>query len=478
MTNNNGVNEGRIAVIMGIPFHNFSWEEGVNDVKGMVGTPKPGYLANVDLHFAVEVNKNDHLKNFVFYAGKVFCNSVILAKIAEMFGVSWLKRMGMEEMIPELIRYCEEKGYRVYLFGSSEEELEGTLNFLRQKYPNLVVAGSMAKPEGEVQKWNSGEISLIIENAQAQLLLCALGEENNAHWIGTHYKNYKANLTVPVGGDFGYVRGVVKMRNRWWMRLLLHPLRYGGELVRDIVFLYKEMRIQQREIRKLRTDYLNVPASDLASSHLFHKLVWSGKIEQVKLADTAMPPDYSRNVVCECTGVSFIDSSGLGQIAHLQRTSARYGKFFCLYKPSEAVVNSLRAMHLDKHIVCVWSPGELEDELKKHEESLILVKIGDNGHDYIFKPLVDLKDKTAKKLKNDVFMTYPTLSKYGKIVIDLEYVDFIDSAAVGTILSIKNQLNREGISLKLIKVHGSAQRTLETLKLYGMLVSPVDLRIV
>ena len=119
----------------------------------------------------------------------------------------------------EMLARLDEAGSRVFLLGGTEEEVQGTRRRIEARFPNLTIVGV----HNGYFKDNERIVELI-NVAQPQALLVALGFPRQEEWIAENMPRLKVNVAVAEGGSFSFMSGAVPRAPRWLRRLGLEWL--------------------------------------------------------------------------------------------------------------------------------------------------------------------------------------------------------------------------------------------------------------
>lgn len=135
------------------------------------------------------------------------------------------------DLIHELMRTGEARGWRVYLVGASDEVIQAAADRLLEMYPRLPLVGFRNGFFGE----NEDEsVIQTIRDCKPDILLVGRSAATQEPWIA----KYKEKLAVPVmmgvGGSFDVLSGklkrapklFLKLRLEWLYRLIQEPWRY------------------------------------------------------------------------------------------------------------------------------------------------------------------------------------------------------------------------------------------------------------
>lgn len=153
------------------------------------------------------------------------------------------------DLIPELWKIAQTKGYRFYLLGAAPGVSDRMQTKLEETYPGLQVVGSHdgyfdhdTESESVIEKINAAEPNIV---------LVAFGAPHQEKWIDKHKGALDANLVFGVGGLFDFYSGDKKraplwMRNggiEWMYRLYLEPGRlWRRYIVGNPLFVYRVLK--------------------------------------------------------------------------------------------------------------------------------------------------------------------------------------------------------------------------------------------
>jgi N-acetylglucosaminyldiphosphoundecaprenol N-acetyl-beta-D-mannosaminyltransferase len=146
------------------------------------------------------------------------------------------ERVAGFDLMHELLREGEKRGWSVYLLGASSDIVATAYANLQKQYPGMRFVGYR---DGYFTDREDGEVVAEIRAAKPDLLFVARSTMNQEPWI----EKYQTTLGVPVvmgvGGSFDVVSGKLKrapalfrkMGLEWFYRLLQEPSRYKRMLV-------------------------------------------------------------------------------------------------------------------------------------------------------------------------------------------------------------------------------------------------------
>lgn len=145
------------------------------------------------------------------------------------------ERVAGFDLMHELLRVGDRRGWKVYLLGTTPENIEAAHANLRRQYPGVQFVGYR---DGFFAEREDGEVVAAIREANPDMLFVARSMLTQEPWLA----KYKSVLQVPVmmgvGGTLDIAAGKLKrapllfrkLRLEWFYRLLQEPSRFGRML--------------------------------------------------------------------------------------------------------------------------------------------------------------------------------------------------------------------------------------------------------
>src|SRR5262249_2013490 len=120
-----------------------------------------------------------------------------------------------------LLEAAEQKGLSVYFLGARSEVLDQMISNVRQRYPDLRIAGSH---HGYFAPAEAAGIAEGVRASRADLLFLGMTSPKKETFVAEYGERSGAKVVHGVGGSFDVLAGVVKRAPRAWQRLGLEWL--------------------------------------------------------------------------------------------------------------------------------------------------------------------------------------------------------------------------------------------------------------
>ncbi|WP_309400705.1 WecB/TagA/CpsF family glycosyltransferase [Cerasicoccus maritimus] len=457
--------EPPIAVLLGLPFHDLTMEEALDECRFALDSTQQVYFVTANVDFAAQAYENENLRKILFFAKRVVCDGMPLIWISKVLGHPLRERVAGSDLTPRLLQICSEKKKRVYFFGSDEKTLGEVVQILSDKMPELTIAGYESPPMGKIQDWDNDGVIQRIRDAKTDLLLVALGCPKQEDWIYLFHQRTGASLSIGIGASLDFVSGkqvrapiwMQRTGMEWLWRMGTNPKRLLGRYARDFLFLGWVTLKQLLTQRRRTVEQVSTGQSIESEPANFLKLVWSGSVERATLETLAMPENWEKPVLLDLSGIDFMDSAGMGALAGMARNAREAKQALGLLKPSDTVMRTLKAVRLD-------SLFKFLDDEQAFSAWLTESEMSQTGADTIRFQLDKWYDKSNAHLLTSKLQTLIKANPQVKrLLLDCSQVTFIDSSGITSLLVVRRQLLERGGAVELVDPSPPVRRVVSLL---------------
>ena len=128
------------------------------------------------------------------------------------------------DLMIELCRYGESRGFKHYFYGATDEVLAKLKDNLLAKFPDLQIAGMYSPPFRLLTEQEEIEVADMINETEPHIVWCGLGTPKQDYWVAKFQPKLNANALLAVGAAFNFHAGEVKQAPRWMMKCSLEWL--------------------------------------------------------------------------------------------------------------------------------------------------------------------------------------------------------------------------------------------------------------
>ncbi|MBE7468497.1 MAG: glycosyltransferase [Anaerolineae bacterium] len=220
------------ATILGVKVHALTNAHTLALIEAFIASGQPHQLCTVNPEFVVEAQHDEEFRQIINNAALALPDGIGLLKAARFLRTTPLpERVPGSDLVVRLAELSHHKGYRIYFLGARPGVAEKASAKLKDKYPNLQVAGCYA---GSPALEENEAIAQRILATRPDILLVAYGAPKQDKWIARNLEKLQIPVCIGVGGSFDFIAGTAKRAPRWlqqlhleWFhRLLTQPWRW------------------------------------------------------------------------------------------------------------------------------------------------------------------------------------------------------------------------------------------------------------
>ena len=176
-------------------------------------------------------------------------------------GYAKAERVPGPDLMPRMFALSEEKGYRHYFYGSTQETLDKLVANLKERFPKLQIAGSYSPPFRPLTEEEDRQVIDRINETKPDFIWVGLGAPKQENWMAVH-QGKVTGVMFGVGAGFDFHAGTVKRAPKWMQELCAEWLwrmfqdpkrllpRYLDTNFSFLVYRHKEKKIKQKEEKR------------------------------------------------------------------------------------------------------------------------------------------------------------------------------------------------------------------------------------
>ena len=461
--------------ILGVPFDNITTPETLTLIGEMIASGQSYYGVTANVDFIVQALEDVELRHILFNAHLVLADGMPIVWASKFLGNPLPERVTGSGMIPLLLALAEEKGWKVFFLGGTEQSVAAAAAKSRARHPKLRLVGAYSPPFQPLLEMNRAEILRRLREAKPDILLVAFGCPKQEKWISMNYQEAGVPFTVGVGATIDFLAGTFKRApvwmqksgTEWVFRMLQEPRRlvrrYGKGLW---VFTFAILR-QWQQLRSRKATAVAGAAeilSDPFGNLIIHAPPRLGAVEARTFRDEWLRAVESGHVMLDLAGTVFADSTGIGLLIRLRKRAHELNHQFFLVAPRPPVAAALRLMKLDEFFT-IQSSFAGARLLMESAARAPLVTSQVQESELQIRWAGEITARNAVELgahtDSELYQSSPGMT----VVIDLSRVTFVDSTGIGLMLRFKKNLKRRDIQLKFLNPIASVRNVLRHTRL-------------
>lgn len=187
-------------------------------------------LVHINLRNYYYMNKDSGLKSFIKDNCFVIFEGIGLKAAFFLKGYGILSDLNGTDSFPQFIEKISTDGEKIFLLGSSKQNIELSAKKIGEKYPLIEISGCR---DGYFMIEEENNIVNLINNSGARILFIGRGFPLQEEFVMRNKEQLKVNLIWNVGGIFDTLSGnkrrapatFRKLRLEWLYRMMKEPRR-------------------------------------------------------------------------------------------------------------------------------------------------------------------------------------------------------------------------------------------------------------
>ncbi|MBT2693699.1 WecB/TagA/CpsF family glycosyltransferase [Bacillus sp. ISL-55] len=227
--------------ILNMRFDSLLAKELVGKLSNRVAQSEKTFVVTANPEIVMYGEKDERYLDVVNQADYVIPDGYGVILGSRILGRPLPERIPGFDLMNELLKSGNDKGWKVYLLGAKNEVVSKAVENIKMKYPQLEIVGWH---DGYFD-WETNEITEEIIGLEPDLVFVALGFPKQEMWISENLPSFSKGLFMGVGGSFDVWAGTVKrapeiwqrLNLEWFYRLIQQPSRWKRMLVLPLFVL-------------------------------------------------------------------------------------------------------------------------------------------------------------------------------------------------------------------------------------------------
>ncbi|WP_018662047.1 WecB/TagA/CpsF family glycosyltransferase [Heyndrickxia acidiproducens] len=200
-------------------------------------------IAQTDSYYKSILNSADFLLN----------DGIGVEIASKLFDIPLTGNLNGTDLMPKVLKRCEENGFSVFVLGSNQANLESAVQNFHRDYPALKIAGA----HHGYFKSRKAVVAQINESG-ADVLVVGMGVPLQEKFIADFDHDLRCLARIGVGAFIDFASGNVprapylfrKLRIEWLFRLMREPKRLWKRNFGSLIFLYRMLKYKWKYGRK------------------------------------------------------------------------------------------------------------------------------------------------------------------------------------------------------------------------------------
>ena len=202
--------------VLGVRVARLERPDALRLVEEIGDQPGSSYVVYVNAHTLNLAHRDPEYKAVLNRAALVLNDGAGVAMAGRMKKAPFPENLNGSDFNPQILKIAARRRWTVYFLGAREGVAERAAAALRQRIPDLTMAGVH---DGYFPEMSSNAIAERIKASGADLLMVALGNPRQELWLADHLAQTGVSLGVGVGAFFDFAAGEVPRAPAWMNRM-------------------------------------------------------------------------------------------------------------------------------------------------------------------------------------------------------------------------------------------------------------------
>lgn len=324
--------DSTLVSVLGVPIDNVSMEDVLEKIEEWIVEGGFHQIATANTDFLINSILDDELEEVLSRCDMVLADGMPLVWTSILKGKRLKERVTGSDMVPRLAQLSATHGYRIFLLGSTQQNLNGAIAWMQHEYPGVHVAGSFSPSFGSLEDMDHEEILARIEDVEPDMLLVAFGNPKQEKWLSMHRNRLNVPVCIGVGASFDFLAGAVKRAPEWmqhtgleWLyRVAQEPSRLARRYMKNALGLAMHLPLELATVAAQVKQYSlpQLTVEDTGSVRVMRVTGnFTGPLTKKFAEETQQALAAGSNIVLDLSGSTYVGSDALGLLI---RIAARF----------------------------------------------------------------------------------------------------------------------------------------------------------
>ncbi len=206
------------VALFGLPIANVTAIEAVAQIERLILSGSIHQVATANLDFVRNALRDSYLQQIICDCSLVVPDGAPIVWASKLFGKPLQQRVTGVDLVPRLAQLSADRGYGIFVLGSTNENSERAMDVLRKNHPQMNIVGRYSPEIRPLEEMDDDEILRRIEEANPELLLVAFGNPKQEKWIHRNRGRLKVPVTIGIGGSLDLIAGSLKRAPLWMQK--------------------------------------------------------------------------------------------------------------------------------------------------------------------------------------------------------------------------------------------------------------------
>lgn len=214
--------------ILGTHINVTDMDKTVNYIQQHLEELKGHYICVSNVHTTVTAYRDEEYREIQNGAAMNIPDGKPLSIVQRHSGYKKAGRVPGPDLMPEIFRISETKGYRHYFYGSQQDTLNALKDKLLVQYPELNIVGMYSPPFRTMSEEEDSKATADINACNPDFIWVGLGAPKQEKWMAAH-DGKVCGVMLGVGAGFDFHAGTIRRAPLWMQEVCMEWLFRIGQ---------------------------------------------------------------------------------------------------------------------------------------------------------------------------------------------------------------------------------------------------------
>ncbi len=204
--------------ILGVQIDATNLNLACQTIESWVRDRKKSYICVAPVSTVMECQKDEHYRKIVNKAQMITPDGMPIVWLGRLAGNTTIERTYGPDLMLAMCRICAENGFKIFLYGGTQETCQQLELNLLAKFPKLNIVGLFSPPFRPLSDEENQRMIQEINKMNPDILWVGLGSPKQDIWMYTNRDKLDVPVMVGVGAAFDFLSGNKIQAPRWIQR--------------------------------------------------------------------------------------------------------------------------------------------------------------------------------------------------------------------------------------------------------------------
>src|SRR6185503_11239127 len=179
---------------------------------------RKGYICVTGVHGVMEAQQDAELKRIHNRSFLTTPDGMPMVWMGRRQGVAHMGRVYGPDLMLEVFRLSEQRGYKQFLYGGNEGVAEAMRVEMKQRFPELQIVGAFEPPFRALTPEEEKQLADQIRTCRPDIMWVGLGSPKQDRFMAEYLPKLDVTLMAGVGAAFNFFTGRVPQAPHWMQR--------------------------------------------------------------------------------------------------------------------------------------------------------------------------------------------------------------------------------------------------------------------